>query len=526
MKRATISSLILLLSACSLLTAVPRIGRAQSHIIRGRFDSPPRGHVLPPYVPVTISWAIDDAADVDAQDLILSTDGGTTFKIKIVAHLPREQRQLIWGTGPANATGRARLKLVLHSINGEVEEVIGDDFSISPFPRAPTRASASAQDLDMYDAHSKSATAADAQEERDNNNDSSTGGDAADKVEVTPSFANPGSCTTAEVPVLNYNMNHPTPCFPYNGEPALAQDPTNPKRFFIVTGLTSEISSTAQWAFSGSSTATAFNFGNGIQSRGDLTVEVGSDGTVYAAALAQSAGFPDIILIFRSKNHGVSFEPGVAVPNIPVGQFVDKPVLAVNPLDSETLVITFNISLTPGSRVAICKQASTGVLSIPNIWGISIPRSQFGGDLSDQGSTHPLIDPIDSNSFRLFVVQTNYTYSQTEAGYAVYQYQLSKGQLALNNANLQRILPAEVLVNGSPVGAQHWTINSSHQAIEDALRVSQGTSNYTKAAIDYCDPSAHRMYIPTLVNTTNNPSFPDARPYLGPISYSLAVYRY
>jgi len=206
----------------------------------------------------------------------------------------------------------------------------------------------------------------------------------------------------------------------------------------------------------------------------------------------------------------VSFEPGVAVPNIPAGQFVDKPVLAVNPLDSETLVITFNIiSLTPASRVAICKQASTGVLSNPNIWGISIPKSQSGGDLSDEGSTHPLIDPIDSNSFRLFVVQTNYTFSQTEAGYAVYQYQLSKGQLALNNANLQRILPAEVLVNGSPVGAQHWTINSSHQAIEDALRVSQGTSNYTKAAIDYCDPSAHRMYIPTLVNTTNNPSFPD-----------------
>jgi len=304
MKRATISSLILLLSACCLLTAVPRIGRTQTHIIRGRFDAPHRGHVLAPDVPVTISWAIDNAADLDAQDLILSTDGGTTFKIKIAAHLPREQRQLIWGTGPANATGRAKLKLVLHSMNGEVEEVIGDDFSISPSPRAPTPASASAQDLAMYDAHSKSATAADAQEERVNNNDSSTGGNTADKGEVTPSFANPGSCTTAEVPVLNYNMNHPTPCFPYNGEPALAQDPTNPKRFFIATGLTSEISSTAQWAFSGSSTASTFNFGNGIQSRGDLTMEVGSDGTVYASALGQSAGFPDRVLIFRSKNHG------------------------------------------------------------------------------------------------------------------------------------------------------------------------------------------------------------------------------
>jgi hypothetical protein len=36
---------------------------------------------------------------------------------------------------------------------------------------------------------------------------------------------------------------------------------------------------------------------------------------------------------------------------------------------------------------------------------------------------------------------------------------------------------------------------------------SNSNKNLTKAALDYCDPNAHRMYIPTLANTTG--SLPD-----------------
>lgn len=513
MKRTTLFVAALFLSMGSTLSVGTPTARTQSAIVRGRFNAPALGQALLPFVPVIVSWAVDNPAEVDSQDLILSTDGGRTFRTKIAAHLPREQHNLKWGTAPSNATGRAKLELALHLKNGLLEYVFSDDFSISSSATLGNQiASAASENFSVRDAEVNDTPGNLAGDDMENPGKSRTpqGADTPSS-EVSPAFANPGSCTTGATPILNYNMNHPTQCASfYNGEPALAQDPTNPKRFFAATGSFAETSSTADWAFSGSSSTNALNFG-GLTSRGDLTVEVGANGTVYVAGLAQPQGgtFPDRILIFRSKNHGATFETGVAVPNAPTGQFVDKPVLAVNPLDSETLVITFNVpSVFPGTHLAICKQASTGNLSDPNIWGVSNPKDDNGFDLSTAGSTHPLIDPINSTTYRLFVVQTNDPVTQSEGGYAIYQYQLSTGQLAVSNAVLKRILPAEVMVNGSPVGAPRWNPNSSHQAIEDALRVSSG-SNYTKAAIDSCDPNAHRMYIPTLVDTTNNPSFPD-----------------
>jgi hypothetical protein len=515
MKRLTILILLLFVCLSSMLGIGTRTAKTQSQIANGRFIAPSIGSVLQPLIPISINWTVANPVEISSQDLILSTDGGVTFKIKIAAHLPPEQRQLNWGTAPGNATGRAKLELALHLRTGVIEQVLSDDFSIAPFPGLENQTASTTADenLSISAAKMDTTSANSSLNDTENPNTSSAQkGAASGSAKVSPAFANPGSCTTAETPVLNYNMNHPTQCASfYNGEPALAQDPTDPTRFFAATGLIAQTSSTAQWAFSGSSTTSSLDFGNQLASRGDLTVEVGADGTVYVAGLAQPQGatLPDRILIFRSKNHGATFETGVAVPNVPTGQFVDKPVLAVNPLDSETLVITFNLpSVFPGTHLAICKQASTGSLSDPNIWGVSNPKDDNGFDLSTAGTTHPLIDPINSTTYRLFVVQTNDTVTQFEAGYAIYQYQLSAGQLTVSNANLKRILPAEVMVNGSPVGAPRWNANSSHQAIEDALRVSSG-SNFTKAAIDYCDPNAHRMYIPTLVDTSNNPNFPD-----------------
>ena len=514
MKRTTLFVAALLLSIGSTLSVGTPMARTQTAIGKGRFNAPALGQSLLPFVPVIVSWALDNPAEVDSQDLILSTDGGLTFKIKIAAHLPPEQHNLKWGTGPANATGRAKLELALHLRNGVIENVLSDDFSISSSATLGNQiASAASENFSVRDAdvNDKPGTVAVRDTENLAKSGPPRGGDSPSS-EVSPAFANPGSCTTAATPILNYNMNHPTQCSSiYNGEPALAQDPTDPTRFFAATGIFAETSSTAQWAYSGTSTTNSLNF-NGLASRGDFTVEVGADGTVYVAGLAQPQGgtFPDRILIFRSKNHGSTFEAGVAVPNVPTGQFVDKPVLAVNPLDKQTLVITFNLpNVSPGTHLAICKQASTGNLSDSSIWGVSNPKDDNGGDLSTSGSTHPLIDPIDSTTYRLFVVQTNNVYTQFEEGYAIYQYQLNKGQLTISNAVLKRILPAEVLVNGSPVGAPRWSANLNHQAIENALHVSGGGSNFTKAAIDYCDSNAHRMYIPTLVDTTNNPNFPD-----------------
>ena len=507
MKRLTIFVLASILQATFVLGVGTRTVRTQSLIANARFNTPSLGHVLAPYVPLTLSWTIDNPAQVDSQDLILSTDGGATFKIKIAAHLPPQQRQLKWGTAPANATPRAKLELALHLRTGVIEKVFSDDFSISSLPQIGNQTN-NAENVGSSGADANTTTAA------SSTADVTRGGADGGSQNVTPAFASPGSCTTAEIPILNYNMTHRTQCSSfYNGEPALAQDPTDPSRFFVVTGSFAEISSQTMWAYgSGTSTTQALNF-TGLRAWGDLTVEVGADGTVYAIALASPNGgsYPDRILIFRSKDHGTTFETGVVVPGVPVGQFVDKPVIAVNPLDSETLVITFNVPfVSPGTHLAICKQAWTGTLGDPNIWGVSNPRNQYGIDLSVLVTTHPVIDPIDATNYRLFIVQSNYVYSQSEAGYAVYQYQLTTGQLAVSNASLQRIEPARVLADdGLLVGAPRWTTNSTHQAIEDALRISQGQTNFTKAAIDYCDPGAHRMYIPTMVNTTNNPHFFD-----------------
>jgi hypothetical protein len=109
---------------------------------------------------------------------------------------------------------------------------------------------------------------------------------------------------------------------------------------------------------------------------------------------------------------------------------------------------------------------------------------------------HPIIDPVGPSSsyYWLFIVLTNYG-----AGALVNQYQVNNTDVVLGNP---------LQVRGFGVNANAWSPNDAGCTyVEQDLRVtvgcSRGPSNDTKAAIDYCTDGsgAHRMYIPTLVDT-------------------------
>src|SRR5713226_7379812 len=147
---------LLLVTALSLITisggSMPRIATVraavqQVPIGRGRFLSPNRGESHGVEVPITIRWQVDDPTQVESQDLIFSTDGGATFDLKIAAHLPPAQQQLVWGAPLHTATARGKLKLGLRLKNGGLEQVIGDDFSITASPGGTQSAIASSESL-------------------------------------------------------------------------------------------------------------------------------------------------------------------------------------------------------------------------------------------------------------------------------------------------------------------------------------------------------------------------------------------
>lgn len=289
----------------------------QNPIKRGNFLSPGRGHAHQAVIPFLIRWELENAIEVETQDLILSTDGGATFDLKIAAYLPPEQQQLIWSASPVNVTGRAKLEVVLRLKSGETTTIISDEFSILPAPaNASQAAKVAAAGLGI--------------------NTEPSG--------MKPAFAGTGACTSATLPTLNYNMNHPTPCTEvYGGEPALAQNPNDPKRFQTVTGTFAQIRSRqVDWGYSGTATTGFLNFGN-FTSRFDMTVEIGIDGTVYAVGLGQSfsSSFPDAILIFRSTDGGATFAAGVPIPKPTGVTLVDKPVIVVHPTNAQALTITF-----------------------------------------------------------------------------------------------------------------------------------------------------------------------------------------
>lgn len=479
----------------------------QVHVGRGLVRTPSLGQVLEASMPVTLNWALDNPAEVESEDLILSTDGGLNFNNMIAAHLPPKQQQLIWAATYHNATAKAKLKLSLHLVNGGTDEIISDDFSILPAPHNP-------------------AVAAEARK-RVMEGSAGTG-------DVGPAFANPGPCVSATLPTLNYNMTNTAPCFTnYGIEPSTAQDPTNPGHFHTVSGFFADTNTTGgDWQFTGTSVTGPLTFQdkNGVSYsvRGDMTTAVGVDGTVYVVSMGATSfnvSDPvDSIMIFRSKvKHGVSgatFEPVVRIPALPVAA-IDKPVVAVHPGNANILTITFLESsggFGVGTWLAICNAASTDTLGNPSdlsnssYWSYTKPRkSAFTGDYLDiVNSTHPVIDPIStgSNSYWLFVVQPNTSLTNGTGGAKVYKYQLNNGDPAtvLGAPAQTPPLPPGGVAGETSAGYPLWTNNSNGcTAIEETLRVSEncarGRSNLSRAAIDYCDSNAHRMYIPVLANT-------------------------
>jgi hypothetical protein len=484
-----IASLTLLVSAAEYGTRTSQAGQpaiarvAQSPVGRGRFLSPARSAAHQASIPFAIRWELDIQADVDSQDLILSTDGGTTFNIKIAAHLPPEQHQLIWSASRGNVTVRAKLEIVLRLKNRQIVEVIGDDFSILPEPSNVLQAAKVA---------------------------AASLGIATGSGSVEPAFAGTGACVTGTLPTLDFNMHHPTQCSTnYSGEPALAQDPNDPSRFHTTTGNSIRIKSTGvNYGFSGTSKTKFLDFA-GLGSRGDLTTEIGIDGTVYAVGLGQSSGVssPDQVMIFRSTDDGVTFAPGVAIPKPPGIALVDKPVIAVHPTNAQILAITFQeqdgVSLLR-TWLGICKASPAGTLSASTNWVFVQPVDSGGSTLKGWLSVHPLIDPVISGSpfYWLFIVFTNNDFSggccRGPAGISVFKYQVNNLTQAIENGGF----PVQALFQ--PLGYNLWDKHPTNRKVELALRMLDPNSNknLTKAAIDYCDPNAHRMYIPTLVNTT------------------------
>src|SRR5438132_13078018 len=102
--------------ATSLASHKASAGGIQVHVGRGLVRIPNLGQVLEASMPDTLNWALDNPAEVESQDVILSTDGGVSFKNMIAAHLPQQQQQLIWAATYHNATARGKLKVSLHLV--------------------------------------------------------------------------------------------------------------------------------------------------------------------------------------------------------------------------------------------------------------------------------------------------------------------------------------------------------------------------------------------------------------------------
>lgn len=460
-------------------------GRFQTPVGGGGILEPIQGQNLLAGVPVTLRWQVDSPAAVASQDLALSTDGGRTFPIMIAANFPSQQRQLIWSAATPLVNAAARLQVLLRYGNGQTSRIISGDFSI--LAAQPGSASVTTSSTKK-----------------------SSNGVGPNTGDVEPAFAGSGTCVSGTLPSLNYNMGNTSDGTPYNwGEPALAQDPNDPSHFFTATGSYTrgaKINSTGvNWQYSGTASFSQLSTPNGFSLVGDLTTEIALDSTVYVVATASSDGTSiNTLMIFRSKTFGATFEPGVAIPIPAEITYVDKPVIAVHPNDKQTLVITFDN--TSNHWLAICNKAATGTLADPTIWSFTKPLTSSGVPFSINFTLHPLIDPVSPTSsfYWLFLVQTDDNIGPGDnTGYRIEQYQVT------NRASASTIgLPVRERLQA--IGYPNWTIsNLGCTAIELAVRASNWVSgncykapgNLPKAAIDYCDATAHRMYIPVLANT-------------------------
>jgi hypothetical protein len=260
-----------------------------------------------------------------------------------------------------------------------------------------------------------------------------------------------------------------------------------------LSAFSGRINSTGvNWQFSGTASVNLADV-SPYAARGDMTTEIGRDGTVYIVSMASTSFLRDApvdrIVILRSRNGGSTFEPAVSIPGLPV-PVIDKPVVAVHPNDSQTLVITFQKSSggTAGETwLAICNAAATGDLSSASNWSFIHPmRSSDPSDLlKGYDTVHPLIDPVSSTSpfYWLFIVNTNDDFGLGAAGFSVFKYQITNRSYSIDNGGA----PVQTLIPPGGLGYPLWTnSNIACTSIEDALRVSEscarGRANLSRLA--------------------------------------------
>ena len=441
-----------------------RTVESQTEIGKGRFHIPSRGQAIEALFPITIAWELDDPTEVAYQDLNLSVDGGMTFTVAIASHLSPGQRQLTWNTLRKNATARARLAITLHGTGGNVYQIVSDDFSISSGsggslpsdigPSSMPDGSPAANATIPQGAVSKTGVSSAA----DITNSSAP--KATENTAVEPNFPGSGACATWNVPTvtLDYNMgNIYTKCGtpPFNGEPSVAQDPIDPKHFVLLHNRIEphrNLEPNEGYGYSPQTKVGPFLQAFGYATIGDTSVEITTDGSVYAATLGISQGspFPDAVLLFRSTDGGVNFGNGVPLPKPAGDQFVDKPVMDVHKNNPSILAVTVNPLDSQGhfseipAYVVICTSATT----LTNFTTVQ-PLDNNGNAIKVYPTLHPLIDPISpgSGSYWLFLVYTNDDFSggsRTFAGMTVFQYQVTGSSLG-NGGH-----PINSLIRGLP----------------------------------------------------------------------------
>lgn len=518
------SFLLLLVVVLPLFVASyePKTVESQASIGRGRFHAPSRALEMDAYVPITISWELDNPADVAYQDLDLSTDGGVTFTVAIAGYLSPAQRQMTWSTLPRNASSHARLAITLQGVSGDVSRIVSDEFSISSANRGQIPSTGTSSLLDGTPAANATIPPGAISRTGVSSAADITNSSPPTAQSGGPDFPGTGSCATWNVPnvTLDYNMGEAyVKCGspPFNGEPSVAQDPIDPTHFVLLHNSVEPHRSFEPnngYGYSPQTKVGPFMQASGYALFGDCITEITTDGSVYAVSMGRSQNSlrPDAVILFRSTDGGLNFGTTVVLPKPAGVQFIDKPVMDVHKTNPNILAVTVNPEdsngfLTGNAYVVICTSATT----LSN-FTIVQPLDLNGFAITPYGTLHPLIDPISpgSSSYWLFLVYTNNDFSgggRSFAGMTVFQYLVTGS--ALGNGGY----PINSLIRGLPGSPPLWSINPSYpsgSAVEKCLRVydprfpgrgNVGPANITKATIDYCDPNAHRMYLPNLANS-------------------------
>ena len=125
-----------LIALATLILASPAAATATD--VPARISSPPPGARLVPGAAVAVEWAMaDGAGSFDEMELLLSLDGGATYRLRVTREIPPGAQSLLWRV-PQLPTGGARLALRVGS-RGRGERVAAEsaDFSIDGEPREP-----------------------------------------------------------------------------------------------------------------------------------------------------------------------------------------------------------------------------------------------------------------------------------------------------------------------------------------------------------------------------------------------------